>query len=75
MPVKKVVLSLSAIFLMAALVFLAISATRAENGTSFESTVTTKLEEIVKNQKTILQNLSSIQEQLEVIKIRITQNQ
>lgn len=44
-------------------------------GDSADSGISGKLDEILKNQKTILQNLDSLKAELNIIKIRITQQQ
>ena len=59
---------------IACLLGIADRATQAQSAGQDQS-VSAKLDEILGNQRTILENLSNIKEELRIIKIRITQSQ
>ena len=50
-------------------------ALRAQSSSGPDAGVIAKLEAVLENQKTILDNLASMKEDLRIIKIRITQQQ
>ena len=75
MDARKIFIGIAVILMISGFLVFANKVMHAEDGSSFESAVSAKLDEIIKDQKTILQGISSIQGQLEVIRIRVTQNQ
>ena len=75
MKTKNIIITL-AVFLTILVTLLTFtkSAVRAENTTD-ETEISVKIDEVLSNQKMILQGLASIKEELNIIKIRITQQQ
>ena len=49
--------------------------TRAQESTDSSKEILNKLDSVLNNQKTILQSLASLKEELYVVKIRVTQGQ
>lgn len=47
----------------------------AQDSTKTDEGMSNKLDEVLKNQKMILEDLASIKEELNIIKVRITQSQ
>ena len=73
---KKIILGLviSSIVLFGVFSPAANKALRAETAGS-DSEILKKLDDILNNQKTIMQNLSALKEEVYIIKIRVTQAQ
>ncbi len=70
---KMVFAVLLVVFLVSILSFFGAVRSYAQDKDS-SSALSAKLDEVVGNQKTIMQELDAIKEELNIIKIRITQN-
>jgi len=72
---KKKTLAVFTVFLVLILAFLAVVVMPMHAQSASDSGVMGKLDEILNNQKIILNDLSGIKEELRIIKIRVTQQQ
>ncbi len=72
---RVVVTFFISIAIIAILIGTAIRATHAQNANPSDTTVLAKLDEVLNNQKFIMQEIAGLKEDLRIIKIRITQSQ
>ena len=75
MGLKKILLGFIIIVALISVFIVSTSRLTHAQGASSDSALFSKLDEILINQKAILDNLSGIKEELRVIKIRVTQSQ
>jgi hypothetical protein len=75
MEFKKMLIAVILISVLVSMPFVLIKATHAENQPSGQDAVLDKLSQVLDNQRSIIQTLASIKEELNVVKIRVTQQQ
>ena len=76
MKIKRAVLVVSvSIIVIAALLGMTGLSIHAESSETADSAVLVKLETILSNQKSMMEDLAAIKEEIRIIKIRITQSQ
>ncbi len=75
MKKKKNVLGIG-VFLTVILILLMVTETRTQaQGQGETADISKKLDSIIENQKTILQGINSLKAELNIVKIRVTQQQ
>ncbi len=76
MKIRKAVFVISvSIIVIAALLGMTGLSLNAQSSETADSTVLAKLEAVLGNQKSMMEDLAAIKEELRIIKIRITQSQ
>lgn len=72
---KKIALGVVVLVVMAVSIFAANSSIRAQGDGADSTALAGKLDEVIKNQKKVLQGLDEIKSELNIIKIRVSQQQ
>ena len=75
MKFKKIIIGLVISFMVISVLLAITDRAIHAQGPNSDSEFSKKLDDILKNQKEILQGIAAIKEELGVIKIRVTQNQ
>lgn len=71
---KFVAAAVIAVFVISGVLFLVSTSTHAEGAVDSQE-ISRKLEEVLNNQKTILADLAALRNEIQIVKIRVTQQQ
>ena len=75
MKFKKVLIGVVLALALVSLPFIITKATHAQGQSNTQDEMSAKLDQILNNQKTILQGIAELKNELYIIKIRVTQQQ